>query len=208
MERKLTIRLPANYSNFRRALTWRDGQYKNATRPEIDAVVEALPRNDYGTLTRQYLEGMSVRALSTETGLKEDYIRSLFSLAADTIAGAAGGTEDHTEMSPVEVSPTAKTKVRHVAKAAVRTVVAAPEPVGVPQYYGEDWGRFMECSSDPDLFVSGSRSDIDQAKQKCGVCAVRAVCLEDALESGQNGPADGVRGGLTPAERRKLVKKK
>ncbi len=70
-----------------------------------------------------------------------------------------------------------------------------------------DWRRDAACRDiDPELFFPpGSTGDaienIAAAKAICGQCAVRAECLEFALSANQ---ADGIWGGTTEEERRRL----
>ncbi|MFI0966424.1 WhiB family transcriptional regulator [Streptomyces sp. NPDC021080] len=59
----------------------------------------------------------------------------------------------------------------------------------------------VKVLKDPDLFFPGALMDeqrVRLAKEICSSCAVRKMCLETALESGD---AVGVRGGFTEAER-------
>jgi WhiB family redox-sensing transcriptional regulator len=55
---------------------------------------------------------------------------------------------------------------------------------------------------DPELFFPISDADADPAKRVCAACGVRDRCLEHALATRE---ADGIWGGLTPAERRAMV---
>lgn len=55
------------------------------------------------------------------------------------------------------------------------------------------------------LFFSEDEDDIVVAKQICSGCHIRAVCLETALAFKE---PEGVWGGLTPQERRSLVRKR
>jgi WhiB family transcriptional regulator, redox-sensing transcriptional regulator len=70
-----------------------------------------------------------------------------------------------------------------------------------------DWWSLAACqSTDPDLFfpISGTgpgHGQIARAKAVCAACAVRIDCLGYALTSG---PLQGVWGGLTEEERRRL----
>lgn len=72
---------------------------------------------------------------------------------------------------------------------------------------GEDWGESAYCRGSSDeqceLFFSVNKEDIRKAKRFCGECAVREVCLEDALWRKE---PYGIRGGLEPKERRKILK--
>jgi WhiB family transcriptional regulator, redox-sensing transcriptional regulator len=70
-----------------------------------------------------------------------------------------------------------------------------------------EWWPLAACqSADPDLFFPISRAgpalgQVARAKAVCASCAVRVDCLGYALRSG---PLQGVWGGLTEEERRRL----
>ncbi|GAA2897095.1 WhiB family transcriptional regulator [Nonomuraea rubra] len=65
------------------------------------------------------------------------------------------------------------------------------------------WTSRAACrATDPDLFFPLTWDGRHQpAMRICSNCAVRPRCLEWALEAGE---PDGVWGGTTPAERRRL----
>jgi WhiB family transcriptional regulator, redox-sensing transcriptional regulator len=71
----------------------------------------------------------------------------------------------------------------------------------------EHWTDHAICrGADPDLFFpigySGPlAAQVDQAKQICAHCPVLADCLDWALRAGE---PDGIWGGTTPEERRRL----
>ena len=73
-----------------------------------------------------------------------------------------------------------------------------------------EWRDKAAClKADPELFfpvgtVKIAELQIDKAKAVCGRCAVREVCLKYALDTNQD---DGVWGGLSEDERRKLKRK-
>lgn len=70
---------------------------------------------------------------------------------------------------------------------------------------GREWLEQAICKDDPDLmFPDNNVYGIGQAKEICAACPVRDDCLEDALQTGDND--HGIRGGLTPRERRALAK--
>lgn len=77
---------------------------------------------------------------------------------------------------------------------------------------GSDWRDKAAClTQDPELFFpTGSLEkgpgfdQQEKAKRVCGRCAVRATCLEYALETGQD---SGVWGGLGEDERRALKRR-
>ena len=57
---------------------------------------------------------------------------------------------------------------------------------------------------DPELFYPPPNSAATEAKSVCAACGVRELCLTYALE---NEERFGVWGGLTPRERKRLMKK-
>ena len=69
------------------------------------------------------------------------------------------------------------------------------------------WQNQASCRfADPDLFFPANSTgvavdEIDAAKAICGACQVQDRCLRFALETNQQ---DGIWGGTTEAERRKL----
>ena len=68
------------------------------------------------------------------------------------------------------------------------------------------WRQRAACRGvDPDVFYPVSDDDADEAKQICGDCAVRQPCLEYALA---NRERDGVWGGATERERRRIVRQR
>lgn len=63
------------------------------------------------------------------------------------------------------------------------------------------WRRLAACHGlDPDIFFPISEDEATPAKAVCGTCSVREACLEWALAAGE----EGVWGGLTERERRRL----
>ncbi|MDT7585415.1 MAG: WhiB family transcriptional regulator, redox-sensing transcriptional regulator [Pseudonocardiales bacterium] len=89
------------------------------------------------------------------------------------------------------------------------TVAASPPCPGRPgdQVKRGDFRQFAACrNADPELFFpigDGrlARRQIAAAKAVCGRCSVAADCLVWALRTGQS---EGVWGGHTPSERRRL----
>jgi WhiB family redox-sensing transcriptional regulator len=69
-----------------------------------------------------------------------------------------------------------------------------------------DWRRSAACSTaDPELFFPDpdtSVDDIAKAKEICGECPVKAMCLREALRSDDQ---EAICGGLTPEERLELA---
>jgi WhiB family redox-sensing transcriptional regulator len=74
-----------------------------------------------------------------------------------------------------------------------------------------DWRRKAACAGmDPGLFFPIGSSGLaaeqtERAKAVCAGCQVRVKCLEWALATGQH---DGVWGGLSEDERRKLRRRR
>jgi WhiB family transcriptional regulator, redox-sensing transcriptional regulator len=67
-----------------------------------------------------------------------------------------------------------------------------------------DWMRDALCTEvGPDPFFPDPYTQPRDAKRVCARCPVQAPCLEYALETNQ---PDGVWGGTTPADRRRLKK--
>jgi WhiB family redox-sensing transcriptional regulator len=68
----------------------------------------------------------------------------------------------------------------------------------------EPWLPDAACAqTDPEMFYPEKGGSTRQAKSVCGVCEVRADCLDYALA---NDEQFGIWGGLPPRERRKLAK--
>jgi len=66
------------------------------------------------------------------------------------------------------------------------------------------WREQAICAQvDPALFFPDAGQYPHAARKVCTVCPVRAVCLADAIASRDD---HGVRGGLTPNERRRLTR--
>jgi WhiB family redox-sensing transcriptional regulator len=65
-----------------------------------------------------------------------------------------------------------------------------------------EWTEHALCARvDAELFYPEKGGSPKAAKRVCDACEVKAECLADAL---QRGEIYGVRGGLTPHERRKM----
>ncbi len=68
------------------------------------------------------------------------------------------------------------------------------------------WRDQAACRGlDPDVFYPVSDEDADVAKAICNECPVREACLEYALA---NRERDGVWGGATERERRRMVRQR
>jgi len=66
------------------------------------------------------------------------------------------------------------------------------------------WRRRAACARrgvDPELFFPEQGGRPEPAKRICARCPVRAACLDDALATRDE---YGIRGGMTPGERRRL----
>ena len=68
------------------------------------------------------------------------------------------------------------------------------------------WRDKAECRGiDPDIFYPGSEEEAGPAKAICGTCAVQTQCLEYALIHRER---DGVWGGATERERRRILRQR
>lgn len=73
-----------------------------------------------------------------------------------------------------------------------------------------DWERRAACSTRPtDLFFTNEDNQYDEgqeaeAKAVCGSCIARKDCLVASLASAEK---FGIRGGMTPKERRRLLRR-
>jgi WhiB family redox-sensing transcriptional regulator len=68
------------------------------------------------------------------------------------------------------------------------------------------WRQHAACrGADPDIFYPGSDEEAEEAKAICATCPVRQACLEYALA---NRERDGVWGGATERERRRLIRQR
>ncbi|MGD0984432.1 MAG: WhiB family transcriptional regulator [Acidimicrobiales bacterium] len=66
------------------------------------------------------------------------------------------------------------------------------------------WRQRAACRGvDPDIFYPVSDEDAEEAKAVCASCTVRQACLEYALAARER---EGVWGGLTERERRRIVR--
>jgi len=72
----------------------------------------------------------------------------------------------------------------------------------------DDWWLRAACRGrDPEMFFTGER-DPRAARKICEGCPVRAECLQDVLKDETDDRRFGVRAGLTPQERKKLMKER
>ncbi|MGH9136023.1 MAG: WhiB family transcriptional regulator [Acidimicrobiales bacterium] len=68
------------------------------------------------------------------------------------------------------------------------------------------WRQQAACKGlDPTIFYPISDEEADMAKSVCDQCAVREPCLEYALGSRER---DGVWGGATERERRRIIRQR
>ena len=68
------------------------------------------------------------------------------------------------------------------------------------------WRQRAACRGvDPDIFYPVSDEEAEDAKAICGQCPVRHACLEWALT---NRESDGVWGGATERERRRIIRRR
>ncbi|MDQ6617914.1 MAG: WhiB family transcriptional regulator [Actinomycetota bacterium] len=68
------------------------------------------------------------------------------------------------------------------------------------------WRQHAACRGvDPDIFYPISEEEADEAKAICASCTVCETCLEYALT---NRERDGVWGGATERERRRMIRQR
>lgn len=69
----------------------------------------------------------------------------------------------------------------------------------------DDWMVDAACFGlDSDLFFSRDMDVKAAARRVCLSCSVRETCLDYAMRAGLNRDTDGIWGGLTPAQRRRV----
>lgn len=70
----------------------------------------------------------------------------------------------------------------------------------------ETWRDLARCRGvDPLVFHPVNEDDADEAKAICALCPVQEACLEYALDAREK---DGVWGGLTARERRRVIRRR
>jgi WhiB family redox-sensing transcriptional regulator len=70
----------------------------------------------------------------------------------------------------------------------------------------EIWNQQAACKGlDPDIFYPVSDEEAEVAKAVCAQCVVQRDCLEHALGSRER---DGVWGGATEKERRRMIRQR
>jgi WhiB family redox-sensing transcriptional regulator len=70
----------------------------------------------------------------------------------------------------------------------------------------QTWRQHAACRGvDPDVFYPVTDEEADPAKAVCGLCPVATACLEFALATREK---DGVWGGATERERRRLIRQR
>jgi WhiB family redox-sensing transcriptional regulator len=70
----------------------------------------------------------------------------------------------------------------------------------------QSWRQHGACRGlDPEIFYPVSEEEADAAKAVCAGCSVRQPCLEYALGSRER---DGVWGGATEKERRRIIRQR
>jgi WhiB family transcriptional regulator, redox-sensing transcriptional regulator len=68
------------------------------------------------------------------------------------------------------------------------------------------WRNQGACNGlDPAVFFPDSDAAADEAKSICSICMVRASCLEHAIAVREK---DGVWGGATERERRRIIRQR
>ncbi len=70
----------------------------------------------------------------------------------------------------------------------------------------QQWQSKAACQGlDPEIFYPLDDEDADEAKTVCAACPVREACLEHALGYREK---DGVWGGATERERRRIIRQR
>ncbi len=70
----------------------------------------------------------------------------------------------------------------------------------------QHWRQYARClGADPNLFHPQPDDPADKAKAICAICPVREPCLEYAITAREK---QGVWGGLTEKERRRLIRQR
>jgi WhiB family redox-sensing transcriptional regulator len=70
----------------------------------------------------------------------------------------------------------------------------------------QSWRQHAACRGlDPEVFYPVSDEEAEVAKAVCAECAVRQLCLEHALSIREK---DGVWGGATERERRRIIRQR
>jgi len=70
----------------------------------------------------------------------------------------------------------------------------------------DSWRQYARClGADPETFYPSSEDQADEARAICAVCPVREPCLEHAIVAREK---QGVWGGLTEQERRRLIRRR
>lgn len=79
--------------------------------------------------------------------------------------------------------------------------------MGVEMSHSEmSWRQHGACNGlDPSIFFPDSEESSDEAKSICAECMVRLSCLEHALTLREK---DGVWGGTTEKERRRIIRQR
>jgi len=68
------------------------------------------------------------------------------------------------------------------------------------------WREHASCRGvDPEIFYPATDEEAEMAKSVCAQCGVRPACLEYALTTRER---DGVWGGATERERRRLLRQR
>ena len=70
----------------------------------------------------------------------------------------------------------------------------------------QTWRQHAACKGvEPDIFYPATDDEAEVAKAVCAICPVRQPCLEYALASRER---DGVWGGATEKERRRILRQR
>jgi WhiB family transcriptional regulator, redox-sensing transcriptional regulator len=86
------------------------------------------------------------------------------------------------------------------------TTVAATTLVAAATTPTQPWRQYARClGADPEIFYPSCDEAAAEAKAICMICPVREPCLEHAISAREK---QGVWGGLTERERRRLVRQR
>lgn len=87
-----------------------------------------------------------------------------------------------------------------------RSSSSPPRTIYVNQPKTLAWRQRAECrGADPDIFYPASSEEAEEARAICRGCSVMEACLEWALS---NRERDGVWGGATESERRRMIRQR
>lgn len=170
---------------------------------EAHAAIQAYCSSEEQKVALLYISGMPVDAITDRVQLATDWVRELVIAADDHVSQGRTRSRGRRTVRSVRTSPLVSPPQRPALRRRVEPVV---EHVDLKSPIQEEYPfRGSPCEKeDPELFFGTEKSaDTRRAKEICGQCAVRAACLQFALDRGQE---FGVWGGLTEKERQLIVR--